>query len=59
MSSDNTYGYLEILKQYDRHLNILDLVFQQDNTAVHKKEVFSQFSGPKSSRDAGLASLQS
>ena len=35
----NSYGYLEILKQYDRHLNIPDLVFQQDNAPVHKSEI--------------------
>ena len=35
----NSYGYLEISKQYDRHLNIPDLVFQQDNAPVHKSEV--------------------
>ena len=31
----NSYGYLEILKQCDRQLNIPDLVFQQDNATVH------------------------
>ena len=35
----NSYGYLEILRQYDRHLNIPDLVFQQDNAPVHKSGV--------------------
>ena len=39
----NSYGYLEILKQYDRHLNIPDLVFQQDNAPVHKSEVVRNF----------------
>ena len=39
----NSYGYLEILKQYDRHLNIPDLVFQQDNALVHKSEVVRNF----------------
>ena len=39
----NSYGYLEILKQYDRHLNIPDLVFQQDNAPVHKSEVVRKF----------------
>ena len=39
----NSYGCLEILKQYDRHLNIQDLVFQQDNAAVHKSEVVRNF----------------
>ena len=51
----NSYGYLENLKQYDRHLNhsmgrclagipnpvydIPDLVFQQDNAPLHISEV--------------------
>ena len=35
----NSYGYLEISKQNDRHLNIPDLVFQQDNAPIHKSEV--------------------
>ena len=39
----NSYEYLEILKQYDRHLNIPDLVFQQDNALVHKSEVVPYF----------------
>ena len=39
----NSYGYLEILKQYDRHLNIPDLVFQRDNAPVHKSEVVRNF----------------
>ena len=39
----NSYGYLEISKQYDRHLNIPDLVFQQDNAPVHKSEVVRNF----------------
>ena len=43
----NSYGYLEILKQYDRHLNIPDLVFQQENAPVHKSEVVRNFLAQK------------
>ena len=50
----NSDGYLEILKQYGRHLNIPDLVFQQDNAPVHKS---SRFSGSKAMGGAGLASF--
>ena len=35
----NSYGYLEFSKQYDRHLNIPDLVRQQNNAPVHKSKV--------------------
>ena len=35
----HSYGYLETLKPYDRHLKTPDLVFQQDNAQVHKSEV--------------------
>ena len=41
-------------KQYDRHLNIPDLVFQQDNAPVHKSEVVRNFLAQEQ-----LASLQS
>ena len=43
----NSYGYLEILKQYDRHLNTPDLVFQQDNAPVHKSEAVRNFLAQK------------
>ena len=43
----NSYGYLEILKQYDWHLNIPDLVFQQDNAPVHKSKVVRNFLAQK------------
>ena len=54
----NSYGYLEILKQYDRHLNIPDLVFQQDNAPVHKSENVRNFLAQKKKGSAGLVSLQ-
>ena len=38
-----SYGSLENLKQYDRHLNLPDLVFQQNNAPVHKSEVVRNF----------------
>ena len=34
---------METLKQYDRHLIIQELVFQQDNAPVHKSEVVRNF----------------
>ena len=32
----NSYGYLENLKQYDRHLNIPVLMFQQNSPSTQK-----------------------
>ena len=43
----NSYGYLAISKQYDRHLIITDLGFQQDNAPVHKTEVVRNFLSQK------------
>ena len=43
----NSFGYLEILKQYDRPLIIPDLVFQQDNASVHKSEDVCNFLAQK------------
>ena len=38
---------MELLKQYDWHLNIPDLVFQQDNAPVHKSKVVRNFLAQK------------
>ena len=43
----NSYGYLEILKKYDRYLNKSDLVFRQDNSQVHKSEIIHNFLAQK------------
>ena len=43
----NSSRYLVSLKQYDRHLKLPDLVFQQDNAPVHKNGVVLYFLAQK------------
>ena len=55
-STLNSSGYLQILKHYDQHFSLTDLVFQQDHTPVHKREVNGPFLALGGAR---LAILQS
>ena len=46
-NGSNSSGYLEILKQYDRHLNLPDLVFKEDNVPVQKSKIVRHFLAQK------------